>query len=466
MPRLITEATFYHYVKCPSWVYFDAQKGPMPHQPLADVLLADGLLPEKEREVISDRPDLVEVTAEDPEEAFRQTLAFMREGRETIYHGVLIDGHWVGTPDVLAKVSERSRLGNYYYVAADVKRARELRDDVKFQGCFYAELLARVQGIKPVQGYVITPDRTLLTYQIADFESEFRLTLDEIERIVAGEKPAHFLTSGCKQSPWFDACKNESESCDDLSMLNRVWREEVAALRDAGIQTVGQLAETPLAELERRAPNLRRDRLEIMRWQAIALKDGHHRILHPVELPEGKTELYFDVESDPLRDLDFMLGVLEVADGKAQYHAFVASSPEEEGKMWREFVTFIEGRFQSPVYHYGWYEVEVVHRLGAKYGMSELVREAFERNMVDLLALVRPAVIFPLSFYSLKDIGAYMGFHWRAADASGVNAIHWYEEWLEKQDPGVLKKIEEYNEDDVRATWELKKWVRDHANRY
>ncbi len=466
MSRLITEASFYHYVKCPSWVYFDAHTGGAPHDPLMAKLLEDGLLSEQERQAVADRPGLVEVTAEDPEQAFRQTLAFMREGRETIYGGVLVDGHWVGTPDVLAKVEGQSHLGAYYYVAADVKRAREVRDDYKFQGCFYAELLARVQGTKPAQGYVITPDKRTLAYPIAVFESEFKLTLDEIERIVAGEKPAHFLTSGCKQSPWFSACLNESASCDDLSILNRVWREEVAALRAAGITTVSQLAKMPLAELQRRAPDLRIDRLETMHLQATALKDGRHRILKPIDLPEGKTELYFDVESDPLRDLDFMLGVLEVTDGVAAYHVFVASKPEDEAKMWSEFVSFIEGRFQSPIYHYGWYETEVVRLLGTKYGVSEFVREALERNMVDLLSLVRPAVVFPLSFYSLKDIGAYIGFHWRAADASGINAVLWYEDWLKNKDPEVLKKITEYNEDDVRATWELKKWVRDNANRY
>jgi uncharacterized protein len=466
MPRQITEKSFFKYVKCPSWVYFDATKPGAPHDPLLSRLVDEKLLPELERAVVSDRPDFVEVTAEDPEEGFRQTLAFMREGRETIYRSVLIDGHWIGSPDILARVEGRSRFGDYYYVAADVKRARDLRDDFKFQGCFYAELLLRVQGAKPAQGYVITPDKTTLAYSIEEFERTYRLTLDEIEKIIAGEKPAHFLTSSCKQSPWFSECRRESESCNDLSILNRVWREEVAALTAAGIRTIDELAGLPLHEVERRAPDLRPDRLDVLHRQAVALKTGTHEVLRPVELPESDIELYFDIESDPLRDLDYLFGVLEVTGGEATYHSFFAGSVSEQEKMWRAFVSFIESHIDAPIYHYGWYEIEVLRAFMARHGVSEIAREAFERNMIDLNVVIRPAVIFPLSFYSLKDIGNYIGFAWRSADASGANSVLWFEKWLETTDDALRKKIFEYNEDDVRATFALQRWLKENAGRY
>lgn len=138
----ITEKTFYQYVKCPNWVYFDVHsEHKKPHHPLMERLIDDGMIDEKQREVISDKGDIAEVTAEDPDDAFRQTLAFMAEGRQTIYHGVLVDQHWVGHPDVLEKVEGQSRFGSHYYVAADIKRSRYVRDEFKFQGCFYAELL-------------------------------------------------------------------------------------------------------------------------------------------------------------------------------------------------------------------------------------------------------------------------------------------------------------------------------------
>ena len=465
MRGTITEKTFYQYLKCPHWVYFDTHASETrPHEILMAKLQDDGLIEQKERELLSDRQDLVEVTAEDPDEAFRQTLAFMREGRQTIYHGVLLESHWVGHPDILEKVEGRSRLGDYYYIASDMKRSRFLRDDHKFQGCFYAELLERVQGVKPVQGYVVTPDREILSYLIEAFEAEYELTLTEIEKIVAGQRPAHFVTSGCKQSPWQKECQGESETCDDLSLLNRVWREEVYALEEAGVKTIAELALKSVPQLERLCPDVSSNRLEIMRDQAIAIKERRHIIRHGVELPEADVELFFDIESDPLRDFDYLFGVLKVTAAGEEYISFFAQSPAQEANMWAEFVHFIERHIDAPMYHYGWFEQEVVHRFAAKYGIGEIAREALERNMIDILSVVRPAVIFPLSFYSLKDIGEYIGVEWRAEDASGANSVLWFEEWLQKKTPKLLQKILEYNEDDVRATYKLQRWVREHAS--
>lgn len=464
MQGVISEKTFYQYLKCPNWVYFDAHATQArPHDVLIQKLQADGLIDEKERELLSDRPDIAEVTSEDLDEAFRQTLSFMREGRQTIYHGALIDKYWVGHPDILEKVEGRSRLGDYYYVAADIKRSRVMRDDYKFQGCFYAELLERVQGAKPVQGYVVTPDREILSYPIETFEAEYELTLTEIEKIMAGKRPAHFVTSGCRQSPWYPECQGESVRCDDLSLLNRVWRQEVRSLTEAGISTMSQLALKSLPELEAVTPEVSSRRLETMRDQAIAIKEGRHIIRGSVDFPEANVELFFDIESDPLRDFDYLFGVLKVTRDGEEYHPFFAQAPEQEERMWTEFVRFIEGHLDAPIYHYGWFEKEVLQRFMARYGLGAIARDALARNMIDLLEVARSSVIFPLSFYSLKDIGFYIGFRWRGEDASGVNSVLWFEEWLQKKTPKLFQKILEYNEDDVRATYKLQRWVREHA---
>jgi len=217
-------------------------------------------------------------------------------------------------------------------------------------------------------------------------------------------------------------------------------------------------------ELERLVPDVSSSRLETMRDQAIALKEHRHIIRDRVEFSESSVELYFDIESDPLRDFDYLFGVLKVTSEGEEYIPFFAQTPEHEAQMWTEFVSFIERHIDAPIYHYGWFEEEVVHRFAAKYGIGEIAREALERNMVDLLNVLRPAIIFPLSFYSLKDIGKYIGFSWRSDDASGANSVLWFEEWLKKKTPKLQQKILEYNEDDVRATYALQRWLREHAS--
>lgn len=465
MPRLITERTFYHYLKCPTWVWLDAQAGAhRPHEPLMAALQDEGLIEDKRRALLADRTDLAEVKSEDIEEAFYETLDYMRRGRQTIYHGVLVDGHWVGHPDVLEKVEGKSLLGSYYYVAADLKRGRTLRDDYKFQGCFYAELLQRIQGLKPAQGYVITPDGTVLPYLIESFEGDYAITLDGIERILAGQRPPHFLTSGCKQSPWFNECRKEATACDDISLLNRVWRSEVASLQAAGYTTVASLARVSVDTLRRRLPLLDAGRLEIMRDQAVALQEGRHIIRAKVAIPESTVELFFDVESDPLRDLDYLFGVLVVENGQGTYHRFFADDSTQEKTMWNAFLGLITKYPEAPIYHYGGFEVEVVRRFDTRFGSDAVARTALARNMIDLLGLLRPSVLFPLSFYSLKDIATYLGFRWRADDASGANSVLWFEQWLRLKEPAQLEKIFAYNEDDVRATHLVQAWLKHHAS--
>ncbi|MFH1405571.1 MAG: TM0106 family RecB-like putative nuclease [Patescibacteria group bacterium] len=464
MNHKITEKSFYKYIKCPTWVYFDVQEGEQLVDPLLDKLVQDGLMEEKEREILADREDLAEVMHEDPEDAYNQTLEFMKAGRQTIYHGTLMHKYYIGSPDVFERVEGKSKFGDYYYVAADLKRALSMRDDYKFQGCFYAELLEKIQGVRPVQGYVINANKQIFEYQIDEFEAEYHLTLDGIERIIAGKEPAHFVTSGCKQSPWFSKCTSISESCDDLSMLNRVWRKEVKGLQDAGIHTIPELAKKTVVELQSLVPDLSQDRLEILRDKALAIRDNKHIIRHKVDFPESDIELFFDIESDPLRDHDYLFGVLKVSQEGEEYFSFFSDSKADEEKMWKEFISFVESHMDAPMYHYGDFEWHVLEHFSKRFGASELVRDAFSHNMIDLQVITRDAVVFPLSFYSLKDLAKYTGFNWRTEGASGAESVLWFEEWLRTKEDDMLQKILDYNEDDVIATWKLQRWLRENAS--
>ena len=152
-----------------------------------------------------------------------------------------------------------------------------------------------------------------------------------------------------------------------------------------------------------------------------------------------------------------------VQKGKEKYDPFLAKKPEEEAAMWKEFVSFVESHLDVPIYHYGHFETDVINRFAAKYGCSDLVRDALRENMIDVIEVIRRTVVFPLTFYSLKDIAAYVGFHWRSDDASGANSVLWFESWMKNGDKATLEKILDYNEDDVKATRVVKDWLVKHT---
>ncbi|KKR21548.1 MAG: hypothetical protein UU46_C0036G0010 [Candidatus Uhrbacteria bacterium GW2011_GWD1_41_16] len=438
---------------------YEMRDGQDVREPIMRKLQDEGLLRERELELLQDR-DMEEVDLDDIDEAAQRTIQLMQQGAQTIFKGALVHRDWVGRPDVLERVEGKSNFGNWYYVACDIKRSSHLKDEYRFQGTFYAEILEKIQGVRPIQGYVLHTNGEIEGYLIDDILVEFHLTLDRIERIMAGEEPPIFLTADCKQSPYFSECQAKARECDDLSLLNRLWRSEADSIREAGIGTLSTLALASNQQLNS-VVGVPHDRMVFLQQQAKALKENKVIKLHKIELPEaGEVELVVDIESDPLRDLHYLIGVLKIADGQETYHQFFAKDESETEGMWRDFVAFLQKYPTAKVYHYGWYETDVFRRTVAKFGAPSTVDEQLTVRGVDILPIFRESVIFPLPFYSLKDIAKHLGFSWRTADASGLDSVLWFHDYCQTGDSAALQKIVDYNEDDVRATWFIMQWAR------
>lgn len=457
--RRITGETFFKYATCPSWVYWDLYGNPADRKEISDFqkkIMQEGLLHEKE--VIKEK-EFAEVQIGDLDEAFGKTLELMKKGKN-IYHGVLIDGAWTGIPDFLEAVQGKSDLGDHFYVPYDIKSSKKLEDAHKFQLTFYALLLEKIQGVRPERGHIINADQEVLSFEIEEFMEKFELTLEEIERILKGEKPAPFLTGSCKQSPWFESCKTEARACDDVSLIYKITKKEWKKLKDAGIATVADLVKSDMRELKKKTTGISLGRLQTIKIQAESLQAEKPVILDKPKIAPAEKEIYFDIEGDPLRHLEYLFGLLVISDGKEKYVPILAERPEDEEAAWQEFMKFIEDDAdEAPIYHYGSYERQVIARLGGRYGLSDLARRRLDENMVDLMKICGKAVVFPVLFYSLKDIARYLGFSWRNKKASGMQSIIWYDKWLNEQDKKALNDVVEYNEDDVKATKHLKDWL-------
>lgn len=461
LPHLTAE-DFYRHAKCPNWLYWNlfgdpSKKGAVP--PMLRKLREDGVLHEKE--VIKGFGPFEEVPVEGgTAERADATLALMRKGAPLIYQGTLSDGDWVGRPDLLRRVPGRSGFGDWSYEAIDIKSARQLGEVHKLQLVFYALLLKKAQGVKPEEGRIVNVDGEELSFRIEEAEPDFFEALEKIVAIRAGEKPQALFTSACKDSPWYEECKREAEAADDIGLLYKIYKSEYRRLREAGYLTLTRLAAAELSALQDAVKGVSGHRLERLRLQAQSLHEKKIIRLDAAGLPEADVELFFDIEGDPMVGVEYLHGLLVRQGGQETYKAFTAEKPEDEGAAWLAFCDFMEGYVGAPIYHYGWYEVDAIARLSAKHGISGRAAAALDRaNMIDLNRAVQRAAIFPLYFYSLKDLARHLGFAWRAADASGANSVLWFQDWCEKGDRALLRKITEYNEDDVRATALLKDWL-------
>lgn len=459
-PKLTAEH-FYKFFQCPHWVWYDiygdqSRKKEVPA--IIEIIYKRGLRDEKS--VLSNLP-FEEIKPEmfsDLEEAFLATLELMKQGKN-IYHGVLMDKNWVGIPDLLQAKEGKSNFGDFYYEVYDIKNAREIKDEFKFQLVFYSLILERIQGVLPKEAHVITPEGQERTFLVDDFLDYFHFTRESIEKILEGEKPPPFLKSGCKHSPWYSLCQEETKGCGDVSLIYRLSQGDQRRFYQIGVRTVEDLAKASLDDLRYRLEDWNFDKIVRFQNQAKVLLDNAPLVLRKSEFPPVATEIYFDVESDPTQDIDYLLGFLVKKDGKEEYRHFFARDKNEEKENWNKFLDFLEELDDFVIYHYSYYEREVFDRLGKKYGLSLELDKKFKDNLIDLQRAVQDAVILPLYFYSLKDIAKYMGFSWRAEDAGGAESVVWYNDWQKSGDEKILDKIVKYNEDDVRATLFVKEWL-------
>lgn len=486
MPKIVfTPSLFFQYSTCPHWIWHDLfgdpkDKGEVPA--LAEKLLEQGVL--HEEEYVKDL-DFVEVEDIKSKDAVRETLKLMREGADLIYQGEiefqLGDIVYRGRPDLLEKHSGKSSFGDYYYIPVDIKSSSSLKKEQRMQLMFYGKILEKIQGVFPEKAAIINRDHERIqinseTKYIVETEQK----IEEIADVMLGNKPPLKLVSTCKNSPWFQQCVKEAEKVNDIALIYKLDARSHPKMRKLGIETLQDAAKMNIDSLPK-IPYASPERLNRTKLQAEALLSDELRWLALPEVPQAPLKLFFDIEGDPLLQLEYMFGFWVSGDPEMQFakighirqHGdkyfvyFLAEQPEDEQQMWSDFLAWLELLPSSgyKVYHYADYERSHTLNLAQKYGGSSAFTE-FTTHYVDLLKIVLNSVIFPLYFYSIKDIAKskFLNFKWSHAKAGGAQSIFWYEEWLETGDEKILNDIINYNEDDVRATEHLYEWLLSKAN--
>jgi uncharacterized protein len=477
--KVFTPQYFFEYSICPHWIWHDEfsnpkEKGELPELTLK--LFKQGVL--HEEDYIKDL-EFIKVKFVDPKKAFDQTFELMKSGAELIYQGELQfekDGViYRGRPDLLKKVSGESKFGDYFYYPIDIKSSKEIKKEQKFQLVLYATILEALQGVFPSKVSIINREKENVDYQIEEEDrAEMQQRIDDILAIMSGKKPPLKLVSTCKQSPWYAKCVEEAEKAEDIALIYKLDSRAHPALRQNGINTIYDAARMDVNALPK-IPYGSQTILERAKVQAQCLIDGNLKWIGTPNIPDSPLKIYFDIEGDPLLFVEYLFGFWIVGDVEDKYAKigqvrkydegkyflyFLAEKPEDEHQLWIKFLEWLKLLpNEYRVYHYADYERSHTKKLSEKYNTSEQF-EYFLTRLVDLEDARIESVIFPLYFYSIKDIAKskFVNFKWRHAKAGGAQSIFWFEKWLETGDKSVLEDIIKYNEDDVRATEFLHQW--------
>ena len=472
----VTAAMLYDMVRCPHRMTEDLFGDPRlrdPVSPLVELLWERGNAYEKEVIERLTQPFL-NLRGYTGVEQEQRTLEAMQRREPLIYGGRITAGDLIGEPDLL-------RFHDTGYVAGDIKSGAgeeggDEESDAKpkkhyaVQLALYTDILERIghsAGRYPfvwdVHGKEViydlgapmgprTPQSLWDVYQ--EFLSHARAVLEREEKTV----PAYGST--CKLCHWHSTCLRSLEGLKDVTLLPEMGRARRDAL-PANLRTIPGLAQADLAAVGK-VKGFSKETLQKFRERAIlrTRQDPKPYLREPVVLPEMATELFFDIETDPMRDICYLHGFIERIGGKKgtqRYVPFLAEEPTPEAEE-RAFAAAWEYICRSQpcaFYYYSAYERTQWRRLQQRYphvATDDEIEALFAAaSTVDLYAIVRAKSEWPTRDFSVKTLASFLGFHWRDTNPSGAASIEWYHRWTETSDQGVRQRILEYNEDDCVA---------------
>lgn len=490
MGSSITASVLYDFVQCPHRVSQDLYGNIAERD---DVSVFVQLLWERgnafEREVIENLKipftNLSVLAAEEKESATKEA---MQQGVDLIYGGRIRVDNLLGDPDLLRKTDQG-------YVAGDIKSgageegASDLEDGKSkvhyaVQLALYTDILeklklsgGRLPFVWDIHGKEVTYDLEALQGKRnpVTLWSVYKDILNRVLMINSKKEqtlPAY--SSICKLCQWRSACLKDLKTTNDLSLIPDLGRAKRDALMPH-IKDLKELTDTNISSLingkKTIIPGIGADTLRKFQIRAkLQVENDAPFLTKSISLPPSEVELFFDVETDPMRDSCYLHGFIERknCDNKSEkYICFFADepTPEKEERAFADAWEYIKNSQPCRIYYYSKYERTIWRKLQLKYSQIATEKEIEDmfssEHSVDLyFDVVKPKTEWPTYDYSIKTLASYLGFSYRDTDPSGASSIEWYHRWVESKDVAIQKRIMEYNEDDCIATRILLDWIR------
>lgn len=250
----------------------------------------------------------------------------------------------------------------------------------------------------------------------------------------------------------------------------------VDALTAAGITTCGEL----MTRLDERTASYRGSRISrlaplIDEARVVVAGVPHRRRgVTGLDLPPAAVELDVDMESDPV-GRNYLWGVLSTVAGVPGEYVAIDSYDEltdqVEGEVFLRFLDHLaERRAEAQrlggtlrIYHWAPAEVTAMKRIVAKGAVPGLPTPAelgamVAAEWVDLLTVFRNAVVTGAG-NGLKVVATALGFAWDVDDPGGDFSMLQHRAAV-AGDAAAIDWLRSYNGSDVRATYEVRAWLR------
>lgn len=479
---VVSEDLLLNFQRCDRRAFLDLYGDPEHRDPPSDYLSKlhqDSIA--HQQTVIKDWPAVIPAYPHRDWAAGAQaTLDLMWQGAERISRGILISTDANGTvllsrPKLLVRQPGASIFGDWHYMAVDIKLGKRAKSDYQIIAAYHTHVLAEVQGAWPETSLLILRHQNVYEVDLFDQVPKMLEVLgDCVNTLQNGQEPEVFIARNrCDLCHWFSHCYTQAKVTNHLSLLPGVTPNRYAHLENLALTSVADLSAASPESLEdlpgfgtHVAQKLVRQAQATYAQQPLLTMHGENlirdnRTVVEQLLPTAPVELYFDIEAAPERELIYLHGVLAIdrRSNTDTFHALVAEHPDDEKRIWEEFLELAHQYPTAPIFHFCPYEYQTIKKLASFFETPvERVEPLLER-FVDVHDSIVQMVTLPIESYALKAIARWVGFEWRDEGANGAQSIYWYDQWLETSDRTFLDTILRYNEDDCRATWLVKDWL-------
>jgi predicted RecB family nuclease len=454
---MITASMLYDLIACPHRVSMDLFANPAERDavsPFIQLLWRKGAVHEHD---IMDGGGIqaLDLSSFHDDEKERLTTEAMNRQEPLIYSGRITADDLVGEPDLL-------RWTSHGYVAGDIKSGagEEGREDLSKPKVHYAVQLALYTDILERKGvsagrtpFIIDITGEEFTYDLDDLYGQRKPTTLWAEyeaallqaRLIVGRLieslPAY--SSTCKLCWWYSRCTKKLEADDDLTLLPELGRTKrdtmlphVATVTEFAGMDVDALIDGKKTLFQGIGPDV----LRKFHARATLITSPNPRpyLSAPLMLPHSDIEVFFDIETDPMRDFCYLHGMLERRDGDngtERFDAFFADdlSSEAERDACAQAWTYLSARPNAIVYFYSKYERTIWRALQRKYPdvcTSDEIEALFDpARSVDLYYdVVQQVTMWPTRDHSIKTLAKFLGFQWRDTNPSGAASIEWFDQ--------------------------------------
>ena len=309
-------------------------------------------------------------------------------------------------------------------------------------------ITGKLVGVVPKRGVLIVgTSQQRITVNLAPEILVLEKAIREVKRMIDADKETYFrLNNHCSECTFSRSCRKKAVEIDHLSLLSGISDKELKKLNGKGIFSVTQLSYTFRPRRSRKAVPTVKNNYAL---RALAIREKKTYIVQRPKLSTPSTLVFLDIEGLPDRDFVYLIGLLVIKEGERKVFQFWADSENDQEKIWRQFIDVIEKLEDFVIFHHGNYDSVFVKKMQDQYG--NLNGNPVNEKLINTLSLLYGKVYFPTYSNGLKEIGAFLGFNWSDANASGIQSIAWRLQWEEHFSGEFKDRILKYNREDCEA---------------